>query len=179
MNTAEVIEEVTAFGIQIRMEGDDLLLKAEAKPPASLLALLSNHKADILTLLQSGSGRLDHALLRLECACPDHVDVGRWQQCTSDGRRFLRSWGSQAEALGWTAEDLFGLHEAPASPHPSYSRLSRYDETGLLWLLRGRLVVALTQTTAAIRTTGNSPMIYHRHNKPALGPLGDSLDDFA
>ena len=65
MNAAQVIEEVTAFGIQIRLEGNDLLLKAEAKPPASVLELLSNHKADILTLLQSGSGRLDYALLRL------------------------------------------------------------------------------------------------------------------
>jgi hypothetical protein len=49
------------------MEGDDLLLKAETKPPTLVLELLSNHKADILTLLQSGSGSLDHALLRLEC----------------------------------------------------------------------------------------------------------------
>src|SRR5262245_34000977 len=97
MNTAEVIEEVTAFGIQIRREGSDLLLSAEAEPPASLLELLSNHKANILSLLQSGSGRLDHALLRLMCACPDYVDVRRWERCIGDARRFLRKWGSQAE----------------------------------------------------------------------------------
>ena len=127
MNAAELIEEVTSFGIQIQREGNDLLLKAEVKPPASLLALLSTHKADILTLLQSGSGSLDHALLRLECACPDYIEIDRWQQCISDSRRFLRSWGSQVEALGWTATDLFGLHEPPANPHPLYSRLSRYD----------------------------------------------------
>jgi hypothetical protein len=38
----------------------------------------------------------------------------------------------------------------------------------------------LTTTTAAIKnqTTGNT-LIYRRYNKPALGPLGDSLDDFA
>jgi hypothetical protein len=51
----------------------------------------------------------------------------------------------------WTARDLFGLQTPPAKPHPSYSRLSRYDETGLIWLLQGRLVVALTETTAAIQ----------------------------
>jgi hypothetical protein len=177
MNTAEVIEEVTAFGIQIRLEGDDLLLKAEAKPPASLLALLSNHKADILTLLQSGSGRLDHALLRLECACPDYVDIGRWQRCIADARRFLRSWGSQAEALGWTAKDLFGLHKPPPNPHPSYNRLSRYDQTGLIWFLQGRVVVALTTTIAAIEPFGGAPTKYRKYHKPALGPLGDSLED--
>ena len=64
-------------------------------------------------------------------------------------------------------------------PHPSYHRLSRYDETGLLWLLRGRRVVALTETTAAIQSCGSHPIIYRKHNKPALGPLGDSLEDFA
>ena len=179
MNAAEVIEEVTSFGIQIRREGNDLLLNAEAKPPASVLELLSTHKADILTLLQSGSGSLYHALLRLECACPDYVEIGRWQQCISDSRRFLRSWGSQAEALGWTAKDLFGLHEPPANAHPLYSRLSRYDATGLCWLMQGRRVVALTATIAVIESYGGSPIKYRKYYKPALGPLGNSLEDLS
>ena len=66
----------------------------------------------------------------------------------------------------------------PAKPHPSYSRLSRYDETGLIWLLQGRPVVALTETTAAIENPAGTITTYRRHNKPALGPVGDSLDDF-
>jgi hypothetical protein len=39
----------------------------------------------------------------------------------------------------------FGLQAPPSKRHPSYSRLSRYDETGLVWLLQGRPVVALTE----------------------------------
>jgi hypothetical protein len=41
-------------------------------------------------------------------------------------------------------------------------------------------VTALTADTAAIQNppTG-SITVYRRFNKPALGPLGDSLDDFA
>jgi hypothetical protein len=71
------------------------------------------------------------------------------------------------------------LHSPPTNPHPSYNRLSRYDCTGLCWLLQGREVVALTEATASIRSphTG-SITVYRKHNKPALGPLGDSLDDF-
>jgi hypothetical protein len=80
--------------------------------------------------------------------------------------------------LGWTARDLFGLHQPPTNPAPMYRRLSRYDETGLVWLLEGREVVALTQETASIRWPGGSVTIYRRNNKPAFGPLGDSLDDF-
>jgi hypothetical protein len=106
------------------------------------------------------------------------VPVGRWQVAVEDGRRFLARWGEQAEALGWTARDLFGLDQPPTPPHPSYSRLSRYDETGLIWLLCGREVVALTEATAAIQSSTGAISIYRRFHKPALGPVGDSLHDF-
>jgi hypothetical protein len=115
----------------------------------------------------------------LEARCPDLVPVGRWQLAVEDSRSFLARWGDKAEALGWTARDLFGLHTPAAKPHPSYSRLSPYDETGLIWLLQGREVVALTETTAAIQSRTGAVTIYRKHNKPALGPPGDSLDDLA
>jgi hypothetical protein len=113
----------------------------------------------------------------LEARCPDLIPADRWQVAVEDGRRFLARWGEQTEALGWTARDLFGLHQLPAPPHPSYSRLARYDETGLIWLLQGRPVVALTEATAAIRSSTGAITIYRRYHKPALGPVGDSLDD--
>jgi hypothetical protein len=123
-------------------------------------------------------GRYGRTMAALEARCPDLIPADRWQAAVEDGRRFLVKWGTQAKALGWTSADLFGLHTPPAKPHPSYSRLSRYDETGLIWLLEGREVVALTEATASIRNdrTGNVT-VYRPFNKPALGPLGDSLDD--
>ena len=113
----------------------------------------------------------------LDGRCPHHVDHDRGRQAVEDGRRFLATWGTQAQALGWTKRDLFGLHKPSAEPHPSYRRLSRYDETGLIWLLEGREVIALTEDTAAIRWPSGSVTVYRKSNKPALGPLGDSLDD--
>jgi len=71
-------------------------------------------------------------------------------------------------------------HKPTAQPHPSYRRLSRYDETGLIWLLQGREAVALTEATAAIQSSPGAISIYRRHNKhnkPALGPVGDCLHD--
>jgi hypothetical protein len=112
----------------------------------------------------------------LEHRCPDFVETGRWRQAVEDGRRFLASWGEQADALGWTAPELFGLHTPPKRPAASYCRLSRYDETGLIWLLRGRPVIALTETTAAIQAA-TRVLSYRKLNKPTFGPLGDSLDD--
>jgi hypothetical protein len=127
-----------------------------------------------------GFGRLNRfcrTFSALESRCPDLVAPARWQQAIEDGRAFLAKWGRQAEALGWTARDLFGLHQPPANPHPSYSRLSRYDHAGLVWLLQGRSVVALTDGTAAIENATGAITIYRRFNKPAFGPLADSVDD--
>ena len=162
----------------------DILARAEAcdqsdksdqsSPPGDPV----DHEAELWTPFGRFS-RFRRTLSALEARCPDLVPVGRWRVAVEDGRRFLACWGEQAEALGWTARDLFGLHQPPAPPHPSYSRLSRYDETGLIWLLQGREVVALTEATAAIQKPTGAITIYRRHNKPALGPPGDSLDDLA
>ena len=118
---------------------------------------------------QFGGSTFAEALELLERQCPDHVEAERWRQCVADAQRFLANWSDNAAALGWTAEELFGLHPVPARPAPSYCRLSRYDSTGLLWLLRGRPVLALTNTTAAIETPSGT-VVYRK--------LGDGLDDF-
>jgi hypothetical protein len=116
------------------------------------------------------------AFCALERRCPDFVEAEHWQQAAEDGRRFLASWGEQAQAFGWTARDLFGLHTPPEQPAASYSRLSRYDETGLIWLLRKRPVIGLTGTTAAIQGA-TAVLVYRKLNKPALGSRGDGLGD--
>jgi hypothetical protein len=121
--------------------------------------------------------RLLRTFQELERRCPDYVDRTSWQAAVEDGRRFLARWGERAEALGWTARDLFGLFLVPEYPHPTFSRLSRYEHTGLIWLLHGCPVIALTEATAAIQNPSGAITIYRKHNKPVLGPAGDSLDD--
>ena len=121
--------------------------------------------------------RLTRILEELERRCPLYINSADWEQAVGDGREFLARWGQQADALGWTAHDLFGLHPIPERPVASYRRLSRYDCTGLVWLLQGRHVVALTADTAAIQTESGGILAYRKNNKPAYGPLGDSLDD--
>jgi hypothetical protein len=116
------------------------------------------------------------ALVALRAKCPDYVPEDRWSQAVADAPAFTCKWGDQARALGWTARELFGLHTPPERPAATYSCLSRYDETGLIWLLRGRPVIALTETIAAIQGA-TAVLTYRKLNKPALGPFGNSLDD--
>ncbi len=132
-------------------------------------------QVEIVELPQAQRFRKVFGFLQLKP--PAHVPEARWRQCVSDGSRFLAKWGEQAEALGWSSADLFALDDPPEKPHPTYSRLSRYDCTGLCWLLQGRPVVALTEATAAIENKTGNITTYRKSNKPALGPVGDSLED--
>src|SRR5262245_32251441 len=75
-----------------------------------------------------GGGPYVAVFAALEAGCPGLIEVADWQRAVEDGRRFLVTWGERAEALGWTCRDLFGLHQIPNEPRPSYRRLSRYDE---------------------------------------------------
>ena len=119
----------------------------------------------------------ENTLEALRLRCPEFVETDRWQQAVRDAHCFLTTWGAQATALDWSARDLFGLHPVPERPGANYQRLARYDCTGLIWLLQGRLVVALTADTAAIQVKSGGILTYRKNNKPAYGPLGDSLDD--
>jgi len=113
----------------------------------------------------------------LRSMCPDLIEIDRWQLAVSDAESFLSTWGQQAYVLGWTNAELFGLRPIPEQPAANYQRLSRYDCTGLVWLLQGRPVAALTADTAAIQTKSGGILNYRKHRKPAFGPLGDCLDD--
>jgi hypothetical protein len=84
-----------------------------------------------------------------------------------NGRRFAAHCGAKAQAFGWIACELFGLHPVPERPAANYSRLSRYDETGLIWLLRGRPVIILTATEAVMRCQSGATLTYRRNGPVA------------
>jgi hypothetical protein len=115
--------------------------------------VVGQHYASVLTALHS--------------KCPDLVETDRWDQAIRDADSFLAKWGQQAQAFGWTVRELFGLHPIPAQPAPTFRRLARYDTTGLIWLLQGRPVIALTETEAAIQSAG-AVVMYRKLRKPAL-----------
>ena len=155
------------------LEFDEGLPRAEAE------AIARREMAGVYDDMQAGRDPGAHAsaLAALRADCPAYVPEDRWRQAIADATAFISKRGAQAQALGWTARELFGLHTPPERPLAGYRRLARYDETGLVWLLRGRTVIALTETIAAIQGA-TAVLTYRKLNKPALVPLGDSLDEF-
>jgi hypothetical protein len=96
-----------------------------------------------------GFARLDRA------RPPDDVPQRRWLQFIDDCAAFLDGgWPVNAAALGWGPLDLFGCdRERP---------WARIDQAGLLWLMVGRRLVALTADSATIETASGGRLSYHR-----------------
>jgi hypothetical protein len=183
---AQVLEALTSG----QRRGAEIAGNAENKPegpqgylpqPAEDEARREEERAASLEsdagLPRAKLGTYEQVFATLRSQCPQLIEPDRWQQAIHDAGSFLATWGAQAHALGWTARELFGLHAVPERPAATYRRLSRYDETGLIWLLQGKPVIGLTESKAAIRGHSGATVVYRKHDRPALGPLGDCLDD--
>jgi hypothetical protein len=54
MSAAAVLRAARALGVDVTLDGKDLLLEAASEPPAATLEALSRYKADIIELLRPG-----------------------------------------------------------------------------------------------------------------------------
>ncbi|MEW9304236.1 hypothetical protein [Labrys neptuniae] len=97
-----------------------------------------------LAIAQTYVGPFAEELAKLQKTNPI-ADAKRWQQAKHDAIEFLTDWGDQVAELGWSADDLFGLH--PTAP------LARYDVMGLIWLLQGQAVSEVTDRSASLGAT--------------------------
>jgi hypothetical protein len=91
---------------------------------------------------------------------PSNVPLRRWQRFVDDVGLFLDSpFCAITAALGWGPYDLFGCdRDRP---------FARIDHAGLLWLLDGDKLVALTENTATIeRRTGARQTYRRKPNTP-------------
>ena len=93
---------------------------------------------------------------RLHPDCPPaDVPAKRWVRFVDDVGRFLDSpFCAVAAALGWGPLDLFGCdRERP---------FARIGQAGLLWLLNGDRLLALTENTATIAIKTGAQQTYPR-----------------
>jgi hypothetical protein len=189
MTAAPLIEAVRRAGGTILIRGERVRLCAPTPLPDTLIADLRQHKAEILDLLRVGGGRDTDRLTpggspvpsaetsfavwtrgveRLgSIQQPQGYPERAWRQLLADAERFLDRWGMQAARLGWPAWELFGCHrQAP---------FGRIQGMGLVLLLRGRELVALTADEAVIRTATGAHQTYRRKPDDPLHPTGRCL----
>jgi hypothetical protein len=186
MSAVPLIEAVQRAGGTITLQGDRLRLSAPEPLPEDFLLELRVHKADVIAYLQrarpSGLGPSPADALETRSASlmevvaawaagvarlaamtphpnyPQHA----WQQLIVDAERFIDGWAAQAAALGWQDWEIFGCHgRAP---------WSRVQGMGLVLLLHGRGLAALTATEAVIRTRTGARQTHRRKPCDPLDP---------
>ena len=75
---------------------------------------------------------------------------------------FYEIWAAQAAALGWSTYDVFGANRSKP--------IERVDMAGLVVLINGRGLAALTDTEAAISTRTSARLTYRRRRiEPSPG----------
>ena len=181
MSALPLIEAVRRAGGAIALQGDRLRLSAVEPLPENLLQELRLHKAEVIDHLQrsrqSGPGApapevarpvemvaaWAHGVARLAATAPPrNYPEQAWQQLIVDAERFLDNWAAQAHRLGWPAWELFGCHRrAP---------WGRIQAMGLVLLLRGDEIAALTEIEAVIRTRTGAHQTYRRKPFDPLHP---------
>jgi hypothetical protein len=106
-------------------------------------------EGDVPRVWAEGLARLDRE------RPPTDVPLTRWLQFMDDAALFLNSpFCITAAAFGWGAHDLFGCD--PDRP------FARVDHGGLLWLLDGTRLIALTADTAVIETNTGTRQVWRR-----------------
>lgn len=182
MTAAPLLEAVQRAGGSIAVRGDRLRLSAPQPLPEQLVAALREHKGEILELLRAprqrrgeeprssdtGSAADAHevwsaGVARLAARPPPRDYPARaWEQLVGDAASFLGLWSVQAVALGWQGWELFGCHR-----HAPWGRI---QGMGLVLLLRGQELAALTGTAGVIRTATGVHQTYHRKPRDPLHP---------
>jgi hypothetical protein len=97
---------------------------------------------------------------------PEAYSAAEWQQLKDDAGYFLDRWASQCVTLGWTLDDVFAV--ALTAPQ------ARHDAKGLVPLLDGKRIVAVTADLAVIETAmGRRQRYFRRTHKPscAITPI--------
>jgi hypothetical protein len=130
-----------ADGSRVRIRGprplaDDLMDALRACKPAVLAVLSSQRPADPPTEWVAGVA----SLIGMD-PMPGYTK-DRWRVLVRDAEHFIDTWAGQAAALGWSTVEAFGCHR--------WAPVERYDAAGLVMMLNGKRIVAMTDDDAVI-----------------------------
>jgi hypothetical protein len=181
MSAAEALKAARDAGVELRLDGDSLVLEASAPPPVNVLDLLSRHKAGVIALIQQDgdgwSAEDWHAFFEERAAITEYdgrvprawaegfarldpnrppiaVSGGRWQAVINGIGLFLDQWAAEAIAKGWGAADIFGADAF----RPGVTWLN----SGPLWFGDGARVVAVHPDRIELEMQSGERLTYRR-----------------
>ncbi len=155
---AEVLELARRHGVLVEARGDELRLRAASAPPRDVVDALREHKPEIMAALAAMSFETPQEWLEgvsrlLGMSNPKTVAGDSWAVFMESCHAFMEGpWPGKAASMGWDAYDLFGCH--------NLKPVERVDRMGLLWILSGGRVAALTSESAVIEMPSGSRLTY-------------------
>ena len=174
---AKLLERARAADVRLEVRGHRLAYDAPASVSPDLLAQVRDCKVELLELLQHKRRELfDIATdpkAKTRCLStliatlspsrvPHRWPAATWPQFIADAQTFCGDWAERAFLSGWAAWELFGCHcRAP---------WGRIQGMGLVLLLRGHEIAALTPTEAVIRTSTGARQTFRRKSSDPLHP---------
>ncbi len=173
MQAADLIRIVEEAGGHLEPDGDGLVIEAPEPLLEPIMVELRQHKAEVIDFLNRPVARV----VLLHCPpgvpetwvqgicdllarpCPASCPAERWETLRENAYTFLRDWAARAHDLGWPATALFGVHrERP---------WVRFDHMGLVPLLDGGRVTAMSDTEAMIEKPNGSRVTFRRRGQVA------------
>ena len=171
MQAAELVRAVERAGGRLEPDGDGLMVEAPEPLPEAIMTELRAHKAEVINFLTRPIARV--VLLHcppgvpeawvqgvadlLALSCPALCPAERWQTLREEAYTFLRDHAARAHELGWSVLDLFGVH--PVKPWV------RFDSMGLVPLLGGGRVTALSEAEAVIEKQSGARMTFRKRGQ--------------
>lgn len=134
-------------------------IERRADPEAEPIGAWSDAEEERAAIIEYDGGAPKHwaeSLARLDPARPpSDMPPRRWVQFIDDAGRFIDGgWPDRATALGWRALDIFGCdRERP---------YARVDRAGLLWLINGGKLVAMSEHAATIERPSGMRQTFRR-----------------
>lgn len=171
MQAAELVRAVERAGGHLEPDGDGLVVEAPEPLPEPIMTELRAHKAEVIDFLTRPVARVvllhcppgvPEAWVQGICdllvlPCPTSCPEAQWNILREDSYRLLRDWAARAHELDWTVLDIFGVHrERP---------WARFDCMGLVPILNGAAIVALSDTEAAIEKPKGTRVTFRRRGQ--------------
>lgn len=171
----DILHRLADLGAKVERQGDKLLLEAGAAPvPSDMLAMIREHKAEVLDAITEDAegGDFDERAALIEEGAkvprawaegfarldpdrpPRDVNAKRWCEIIDGIGAFLDRWATQAVAMGWDAADIFGAD----ATRPGVTWLN----AGPLWSGDGSQVVEVHPDRIVFEMQGGARLTHYR-----------------
>src|SRR5690349_17862625 len=104
MSATDALRTAQAAGVQIDLDGEDLVLQALAPPPAGVIQLLSSHKTEIVEILRAETSSTARCVESAETAAR-HTDQSWWRNLFAERAAHYELVGRRrrddAEKVAW------------------------------------------------------------------------------